>query len=133
VLQQPELADDERFSSNTKRVANRDVLRALIVDQFAGLSAPAVIDRLEEARIANARVNEMKDVWDHQQLKARQRWREIGSPAGTLPALLPPATNSSYEARMDAVPALGEQTDAILAELGYTPAQIEQLHAAKVV
>lgn len=133
VLQQPELADDERFASNTRRVANREILRALIVEQFAGLSAPAVIDRLEEARIANARVNEMKDVWEHQQLKARQRWREVGSPAGTLPALLPPATNSSYEARMDAVPALGEQTDAILAELGYTAAQIEQLHAAKVV
>ena len=108
VLEQPELAADERFASNTLRVTNRDVLRSLIVECFGRLTAPQVVERLEIARIANARVNEMKDVWEHEQLKSRQRWREVGSPAGALPALLPPATNNAYEARMDPVPALGE-------------------------
>jgi len=133
VLEQPELAADERFASNTLRVTNRDVLRSLIVECFGRLTAPQVVERLEIARIANARVNEMKDVWEHEQLKSRQRWREVGSPAGALPALLPPATNNAYEARMDPVPALGEQTDAILAELGLSAGQIGELRAAKVV
>lgn len=133
VLLQPELATEERFSSNTRRVENREALRALIVEKFSAMTAPQVIERLEEARIANARVNEMKDVWAHEQLQARDRWREIGSPAGTLPALLPPATNSAYDAHMAAVPGLGEQTDGILAELGYTAEQIAGLRTAKVV
>src|SRR3546814_2255004 len=124
VLGQPDLADDERFSSNSRRAANRDALRALIVQAFAGLTIDQVTDRLETAQIANARVNEMKDVWAHPQLQARQRWREIDSPAGTLPALLPPASSHAFAPRMDPVPAVGENTDAVLASLGYAPAAV---------
>ncbi|TSH98112.1 CoA transferase [Verticiella sediminum] len=133
VLQEPALAQDERFASNSRRVQNRAALRERIVASFAGLSVPQIIERLEEARIANASVNEMKDVWEHGQLKARERWREIGSPAGTLPALIPPATNSSYEHAMGAVPALGEHTDGILAELGLDTAAVAELRAAGAV
>jgi len=99
-------------------------LRVLIVTTFASLSRSQVIDRLEAASIANAGVNTMHDVWNHPQLAQRDRWREVDSAAGPIPALMPPATSSAFEARMDAIPALGENSRHILAELGYTDAQI---------
>ena len=91
-----------------------------------------MLERLEAAQIANAQVNTMRDVWAHPQLKARGRWVEIGSPQGPLPAMLPPGS-WDVPPRMDPVPALGEHTDAILAELGYGTAQVEALHAAGAV
>ena len=82
-----------------------------------------------KAGIANANVNEMRDVWAHPQLAARDRWREIGTPQGVIPALLPPATPDTFDARMDPVPALGQHTDAILAEIGLTDAEIATLRS----
>ncbi|WP_259755016.1 CaiB/BaiF CoA transferase family protein [Pseudomonas sp. GCEP-101] len=128
VLQRPELAADPRFTATSLRVANRDALRTLIVEAFAGLDAEQVVDRLEQAQIANAHVNDMRGLWQHPQLAARDRWREIDSPAGRLPALLPPASSNAYAPRMDAVPALGQQTDDVLTELGYTAGDIQRLH-----
>ncbi|MBU2323529.1 MAG: CoA transferase, partial [Gammaproteobacteria bacterium] len=84
-------------------------------------------------QIASAQVNDMAAVWTHPQLKARQRWVEVGSPAGPLPALLPPGRNSAFVPRMDAVPALGEHTDALLGELGYAAGDIQRLHHLGVV
>ncbi|MDH4608067.1 CaiB/BaiF CoA-transferase family protein [Pseudomonas sp. BN102] len=133
VLQCPELSTDERFSANFKRVANRSALRAIIVETFARLDFDAVIQRLEEAQIANARVNDMQGVWEHPQLKARDRWRQIGSPSGPLPSLLPPASNSAYAPRMDPVPALGEHTEALLAELDVPAEQAEQMRRAGMI
>jgi itaconate CoA-transferase len=132
VLQQPELAQDPRFTGNAKRVAERTALRQLIVEAFQPLTVPQVVQRLEQARIANARVNTMHEVWEHPQLKARDRWREVGSPAGMLPAMLPPGTWNEGP-RLDPVPALGEHTDAILAELGIDAAGIFALRAAEAV
>lgn len=128
VLQRPELAADPRFTATSLRVANRDALRALIVGAFSDLAAGQVVERLEQAQIANAHVNDMRGLWQHPQLAARDRWREIDSPAGRLPALLPPVSSNAYAPRMDAVPALGEQTDDVLTELGYTPGDIQRLH-----
>ncbi len=128
VLQQPELTEDPRFDANAKRSAARVELNRIIGDAFAGLQSADVRQRLEHAGIANANVNTMRDVWDHPQLKARHRWVEIGSPAGTLPALLPPGGSNTFGPRMDPVPALGEHTDCILAELGFTATAIKQLH-----
>jgi len=128
VLQQPALARDPRFAGNACRSAERAALRAIIVEAFAPLSAQQVVERLEAAQIANARVNTMAEVWDHPQLKARQRWREVDSPAGPLPSLLPPGSWDE-EPRMDPVPALGEHTDAILTELGLNAADIAALRA----
>jgi itaconate CoA-transferase len=132
VLQQPELASDPRFTANFKRVAERDALRRIIVEAFLPLTGAQVVERLELAQIANARVNTMQDVWAHPQLKARGRWTEVGSPQGTLPAMLPPGTWDEGP-RMDPVPALGEHTDAILAELGYGTAEIAALHASNAI
>lgn len=128
VLRQPALATDARFAGNARRSAERAALRAIIVETFAALSTAQVIERLDDAQIANARVNTMAEVWAHPQLKARGRWREVGSPAGPLPALLPPGSWDE-EPRMDPVPALGEHTDAVLAELGVDAARIAALRA----
>jgi crotonobetainyl-CoA:carnitine CoA-transferase CaiB-like acyl-CoA transferase len=128
VLMQPGLAADPRFAGNSRRVAGREALRALIVEAFAPLTAAQVVQRLEQAQIANARVNTMAEVWAHPQLQARGRWREVDSPVGPLPALLPPGTWNEGP-RMDAIPALGQHTDAILAELGLGADAIAALRA----
>ncbi|HEY9319541.1 MAG TPA: CaiB/BaiF CoA-transferase family protein [Achromobacter sp.] len=133
VLRQADLAKDPRFLSNSQRTANRDALRDLIVAAFSDLSVAQVTQRLEDAQIANARVNDMAGVWAHPQLQARARWSQVDSPAGTLPALLPPASSNAFAPRMAAVPSVGQNTDAVLASLGYAPDQVAQFHASEVV
>jgi len=133
VLQQPALATDPRFCSNSGRTAARQALRAIIVDAFSRLTSEQVIDRLDTAQIANAHMNDMHDLWQHAQLKARERWVEIDTPAGKVPALLPPGVPDTYTPRMDAVPALGQHTDAILAELGYDGDAIANLRAQHAI
>jgi itaconate CoA-transferase len=127
VLEKPELATDPRFDANFKRSDAREALSAIIVERFSALGAAQVIERLDAAQIANAHVNEMADVYAHPQLRARGRWVEIDSPQGRLPALRPPGSSSAFEARMDGVPALGQHTAAILAELGCSATEIAAL------
>ena len=127
VLLQPALATDDRFASNPLRVAARASLYDIIVNAFAGLSAADVVLRLETAQIANAQVNTMAEVWAHPQLQARQRWTQVGTSVGTVPALLPPGSWSQGAPRMDAVPALGQHTDSILSGLGYSAMQVQAL------
>ena len=127
VLLQPELAGEERFTSNAKRSAARDELSALILQAFVSLTAAQVAQRLEAAGIANAQVNTMQEVWAHPQLKARERWRQVQTSAGAIPALLPPGSWQHGEQRMDAVPALGQHTDAILSRYGYSTKAIAAL------
>ena len=133
VIEQKALAIDPEFDNNTKRTANRARLRAVIVELFSKMTIAQVEQKLEEAQIANARVNEMKDVWAHPQLKARNRWTEVQSPVGLLPALLPPATNNQFDARMDPIPGIGEHTRAILKELGVNEAAVARLLADKAI
>jgi len=133
VLQQPELATDSRFASNSARTSAREELRTIIAAVFSTLTAEQVIERLDAAQIANAHMNDMHDLWNHPQLAARRRWSEVGTPAGPMPALLPPAVPSSWEARLDPVPALGEHTDAILGALGYGSADIAALRAQHAI
>ena len=133
MLLQPGLATDARFSTNALRSASRKALYELIVGVFAGLTAEQVIGRLEEAQIANAHMNTMHDLWEHAQLKARHRWTEVATPAGPVPALLPPGMPNGYAPRMDPVPALGQHTDAILAELGFDGEGIARLRLEKAV
>lgn len=124
VLLRHELASDPRFATNSKRTVARDELRNVIQNAFAGLTAEQVVARLDEAQIANARMNDMHEVWAHPQLKARDRWRQVDSPAGKIPVLLPPGIPSDVVPRMDAIPALGEHTSSILGELGLAPVTI---------
>ena len=113
--------------------AARDALRAIIVEAFRDLTAEDVVARLDAAQIANARMNEMHEVWGHAQLKARGRWTEVETPAGKIAALVPPALPSDVTPRMDPVPALGQHTGAILRELGFDAATVERLRAARAI
>ncbi len=133
VLQQASLATDERFKANALRVKHRAALQEIITQAFQSLTAEEVTERLEQAQIANARVNDMHDVWAHPQHQARQRWTKVDTPVGPVAALLPPATNSEFTPQMSGIPALGEHSDSILASLGYGPEAIEQLRQGGVI
>jgi itaconate CoA-transferase len=127
VLLDPSLAIDPRFNSNAKRTAARADLYEIIAEAFSTLTQEQVVARLDGAQIANASVNTMADLWSHPQLEARGRWTDVQTSAGPIPALLPPGAPEAFDARMDPVPALGEHSASILAELGYSAADIEQL------
>ncbi|HET9652066.1 MAG TPA: CaiB/BaiF CoA-transferase family protein [Usitatibacter sp.] len=133
VLRRPELESDERFSSNSRRTSNRELLRGMVVETFAHLTAEEVVARLDAAQIANSNMNDMHDVWNHPQLRARGRWTEVRTPAGPVPTLIPPGVTDGFPARMDAVPALGEHTETILAELGCDAGDIAALREAGAV
>ena len=133
VLANPALATDPRFDANAKRNEHREALKDIIYQTFAALSTEQLVARLDQAQIANARMNDMAGVWAHPQLQARGRWATITTPAGEVPALLPPGRNSAYDYRMDPVPAVGEHTEAILRALGRDEAQIASLRAAKAI
>ena len=117
VLDNAELAGDTRFSSNPLRMENRDALEKLIEDHFRGMTVEQLLARLDEAGIANARMNTVASFLGHEQLHRRGRVTEIGSPAGPLMSFLPAITIRASPS-MGAVPAIGEHTEAILAELG---------------
>jgi len=119
VLSRPALEADSRFRTNTARVEHREALDAAIAAVFDALTAADVAARLDAAGIANARLNAVADLATHPQHGARNRWREVASPAGPLRALRPPVDTAGVDPVMGAVPSLGEHTDAILEELGY--------------
>lgn len=133
VLFQSELAKDSRFSNNSLRNENRNALKAIIDQCFSALTIKQVEERLDVAQIANARMNDMSGLWNHEQLNARNRWQLVGSPVGDIPALLPPGKNSAYEYRMDPIPSIGEHTEQILTELGFSSEQIKEMRASKAI
>ncbi|MBT0878476.1 MULTISPECIES: CaiB/BaiF CoA transferase family protein [unclassified Campylobacter] len=132
VLEDESLINDEEFKNNTLRTKNAQKIKEIIENKFKNLTAKDVVDRLEKAKIANGNVNELKDVWNHSQLKSRNRWREVDTEVGKIPALLPPATNNNYEPRMDKIPALGEHTHKILKEFGFKD-EISQLQSKNII
>jgi len=133
VLENAALAQDERFDKNFKRNEKRDALLAIIDACFQKLTTEQLIARLEKAQIANARLNDMRGLWEHQQLKARERWSQVNTPAGSIPTLLPPGVNSTYSYRMDAIPAVGEHTEQILRELGVADSEITSMRASGAI
>ena len=120
VLDVPDLATDSRFVTNSLRVEHLGDLTAEVTRAFSCVSAAEVINRLEGAGIANARLRDLAGLVEHEQLAARQRWRQVGTPAGPIKALIPPATLDGDEPVMAPVPAPGQHTEQILAELGLT-------------
>jgi len=127
VLRDPALASDPRFSSGPARQQHRAALDAEIERAFGGLSSEELVQRLEQADIANARLNTMEEFWRHPQLRARGRWREVGSPAGDIAMLKPPFNLDGMEPRMDPIPALGEHTEDVLRELGFSESEVQAL------
>jgi len=116
VLDRPELVTDPRFATNPDRVAHDAELTAIIEGVLAPMAPDEVVARLDAAGIASARLRTPAEFAAHPQLEARDRWREAGTPAGPVRALLPPVTVPGREAVMGAVPALGQHTEAVLAE-----------------
>ena len=133
VLGKPSLRADARFSSAPARDRNRDAMHAEIDLVFSQWKTDEILQRLEAAGIANARLNDMDGFWRHPQLQARGRWAKVGSPAGEIDALRPPFNLSQFSPRMDPIPALGEHGRAILAELGYSATEIDRLASEKVL
>ncbi len=133
VLLRPDLAHDPRFDSNGRRAANLGSLAPIISGIVSALTGDELAARLDRAGIANARVNDMAELGAHPQLAARHRWQKLDSPAGELPALLPPANSDRFAPRMGPVPALGEHTGAILSELGFSAAEIESFRTARAI
>ncbi len=125
VLHRPELARDPRFKGNAGRAAHREELEAVLTNVLSKLPTAAALTRLEEAGIATAAVNDMAALWRHPQLAARHRWASCGSPAGPLP-VLKPVSGAGWEPQLGPVPALGEHTEAILAEFNVARAGREQ-------
>ncbi len=133
VLRRPEIEQDQRFATNPLRNQHRAELDAIIAECFGPLTRDQVEARLEHAQLATARVNTAADLWTHPQLTARGQWTEIDTPNGPLKALLPPGRNNRFRPRMDPVPAVGQHSDALLRELGYSDARIAALREAKAV
>lgn len=134
VLGTPELADDPGYATNPARVANRERVDTLVAKALGALGADEAVGRLDAAGIACARLRDVREVAEHPQLAARNRWRDVDSPAGPLRALLPPITlPGGEEARMGAVPRLGEHTGVVLRGLGLTESDVAALRRDGVV
>ncbi|MFC7974076.1 CaiB/BaiF CoA transferase family protein [Streptomyces cinereoruber] len=134
VLGRADLADDPAFATNAARVAGRAATDAVVAAALAPLTAEEALARLDAAGIACARLNSVAELAEHPQLTARDRWREVESPAGPLRSLLPPIVfPDAPEPRMDRIPSLGQDTDEVLAELGLREAEVKALREAGVV
>ncbi|WOE32949.1 MULTISPECIES: CaiB/BaiF CoA-transferase family protein [unclassified Acinetobacter] len=132
VLEQPQLALNENFINNLQRSKNRDQLKQIIIDTFNSLTQTQVIERLDVAKIANASVNEMQNLWHHPQLEARQRWTLVNTPIGEIPTLKP-VGRKDEDYKLSAVPALSEHTHKILHELGYSEIYIHELTEKSII
>ena len=133
VLQQPELKTDSRFSSNTKRSELRHELRVIIIEVFSQMTLASVTERLDAAKIGNASMNSMQQVWNHTQLAARNRWTLVDSSNGPVKAMLPPGVPKEFSPRMDPIPEAGEHSEKILSEFGYSNSEIDELKSFGVI
>jgi itaconate CoA-transferase len=133
VLRRPETATDARFNTNPRRSENRRALRVVIEEAFRALTLGQVQERLDSAGIANAHMKTVQQFWEHPQHSARNRWRSVDSEVGAIQALASPIILEGIEPRMDAVPSVGQHTEAILGELGYSVEEMRELREAAVI
>ena len=130
VLQRPEVVTDSRFATNDDRHSHRSDLAAVIEEVFETLTVSEVAHLLDEAGIANGRVNSISDVVDHPNLVERDRWRTIESAGGTIRTLRPPAIMHGHDEPIGPIPSVGQHTADILRELGYSDDRISELAAS---
>jgi itaconate CoA-transferase len=133
MLGRPDLADDETLATNAQRCEQRARIDEAIAAWTATLPEDEVLRRADAAGIGNAVYNRVLDVVEHPQLTTRKRWREVDSPVGPVSSLLPPFDSPGWETPLRAIPALGEHTAPILAELGLSADAVVGLRAAGVV
>ena len=129
ILDQPALDKDPRFAQNHLRLKNKTALNEIMHKIFAKLTAEQLVAKLDAASIANARMNDIAGLWDHKQLKARNRWQQIDSPAGPIPAMKPPGGLHGLEPDIGPIPDVGQHSANILNELGYSSGAIEKLRS----
>lgn len=127
VFDDPELAQDSRFGSNTLRVQHRDLVNEKVGGHFARMNTGELSDRLGKAKIAFGGVNTVEEFLEHPVLEGRDRWRTVATEAGPVRALLPPIQLDDEEARMDPVPKLGQHSTALAAEFGFDQDAIERM------
>lgn len=133
VLGDDTLASDTRFNNNQLRSSNRDVLKKIIESKFSQFSAAELKQKLDQAKIAYADVNEMQDVWNHPQLRALKRIVETETPAGTVNSFLPPGNNNQYQSAVGPVPAIGEHTQKILRDLNFSDGEIRDFSENEII
>jgi itaconate CoA-transferase len=133
VLGDESLAGDARFDNNQLRSSNRDVLKKIIESKFLQFSAAELKQKLDQAKIAYADVNEMQDVWNHPQLNALKRIVETQTPAGTVKSFLPPGNNNQFQPSLNAVPDIGEHSREILQGLGFSDEEIDSFYKDEIV
>jgi itaconate CoA-transferase len=130
VLGDPAVQTDPRFATQSQRRANRLVLTTLIENFFKDMTSEEVAALLDRAGIANGRMNDPIDVWNHVQFSERDKWRTVQTEAGPVRALLPPFIFTDQEAAMGDVPSVGQHTEAVLAEIGISQERIAAMRAA---
>lgn len=118
VLEMPELQKDSRFTTTTLRSENRQELYRIICERFSQYTSEEVVQKLEDAGIANAKLRDVGEVWKHPQLQARKRFAEVQTEAGSITTSIPPGMLASENARLDPIPSIGQHNDQILAEFG---------------
>lgn len=133
VLRRSDLAQDARFAGNSSRVANREALNEVISEEFAQRTSGDVMDLLESAGIASARLNQLEEVWNHPQLKARRRWQPVDTEMGPVLQLVPPVNFPGTPEPMGRVPRLGEHTVEILKELGISEERASELRNQHII
>jgi itaconate CoA-transferase len=133
VIERPELIDAPRFATNPLRVEHRSALETIITASFARFTSEELVNRLDAAGVASARMNSVGEFLSHPQLQTRDRWREVESPAGPLRALLPPFNLEGEVVPMGPVPALGEHSEAVLAEVGFDAATLAEWRNKEII
>lgn len=117
VLDAPQLAADERFRSNSRRVAERAALDGELAQRFAALPLGTLTGRLDAAGIAWGRMTPLPDLPSHPELTREGRWLDTETAGGTVRTLRPPGTPGGRSAGGGTLPALGAHTASVLAEL----------------
>lgn len=133
IIDRPDLAEDSRFATNPGRCAHREILDEAIGSWCAQHDLVDIQKKADDAGIGNSRYNKPSEVVAHPQLTARDRWRTVSTPRGDIRALRPPPVISDFEQPMGAIPGLGEHTDAVLSEIGFSTDEVAQLRADGVI